>query len=176
MFIKSKMINNADFYVKLVDSDFLNLSKLNGVKIILTEKFDKKTNISTIKIYQYKYEPTKDFKGPIVVANAENYRVVIEYVKKHPNRVFAIIADFNSFIADSISHLNFIRSLSKVYSLPLLYGSGAKSSHDFVPPLVLKYALEFFYGEKNAENKKLYKYFFNSFESLVGDERYFEKV
>ncbi|MGC8592734.1 MAG: hypothetical protein ACP5LF_00365 [Nitrososphaeria archaeon] len=176
MFIKSKMIKEADFYVKLVDAEFLKLSKISGIKIILTEGFSRELNTAEINIYRYKYDPTKDFKGPLIVANTNNYKPALEYIKKHPNRVFAIIADLNSFVSDEISHLNFVKSLSKIYSIPLLYGSGAKNGFEFVPPIVLNYALEFFYGEINVERKKLYKALSERFYRLLGDERYFEKI
>ncbi len=178
MFIKSKKIKKTDFYVKLIDSEFLKLSKISGTKIILTERVEEglELDMSGLNIYQYKYEPSKDFKGPMIVANTKNYKLALEYIKKHPNRIFAIIADFNSFIFDNKAHLNFIKSLSKIYPMPLLYGSGAKNAQEFVPPVILSYALAFFYGEKNIENEKLYKTLFERFESLLGDGRYFEKV
>ena len=176
MFIRSKMIKETDFYVKLVDAEFLRLSEISGVKFVLTEGFSEELSITGINVYRYKYDPTKDFKGPFIVANANNYKQTLEYIKKHPNRVFAIIADLNSFMSDEMSHFNFIKLLNKVYSIPLLYGSGAKNGFEFVPPIILNYALEFFCGERNIERKKLYKTLSERFISLLGDERYFEKI
>ncbi|MFP3224208.1 MAG: hypothetical protein RXR30_00115 [Nitrososphaeria archaeon] len=176
MFIKNYVSKKADFYVKKVDKAFLTLSKITGIKIILAEEIEKNLEIKGINVYHYKYDPSKDFKGPLVTANVKNYKAVLEYIRKHPNRVFAVIVDFNNFITNNESHLDFIKSLRKIYPIPLLYGSGATNVHEFVSPIVLNYAVEFFYGIKNFENKKLYRSFFEKLASLLGDERYFEKI
>ncbi len=176
MFIKNDATKKADFYVKNVDKEFLMLSKIAGIKIILAEEIEKNLDTNGIDVYRYKYDPSKEFKGPLVTANIKNYKTVFEHIRKHPNRVFAVIADFNNFITDNESHLDFIKSLRKIYSIPLLYGSGATNVHELVSPVILNYAIEFFYGIKNFDDKKLYRSFFEKLTGLLGDERYFEKI
>jgi len=176
MFIKNDASKGVDLYVKKVDKEFLMLSKITGIKVILAEEIEKNLDTKGVDVYHYKYDPSKEFKGPLVTANIKNYKAVFEYIRKHPNRVFAVIADFNDFMTDDESHLDFIKSLRKIYSIPLLYGSGATNVHEFVSPVILNYAIEFFYGIKNFENKKQYRSFFEKFAGLLGDERYFEKI
>lgn len=168
-------LNKADLFVRFLDDAMLKLSEDLGYKLIIAKSAKIKENSRKVVVLKYKYDPENYFKGPIVVANKKNYKELMLFLKKHPNRALALAVNLNDFLFEKEKHVELLRSVSSLYPLPLYYVSSASKSEELLSPLELSYAVDFFY-RKDHEKSKIYKGFEEKAPSIFSDERYFERL
>ncbi|MGC8569017.1 MAG: hypothetical protein ACP5LW_03315 [Nitrososphaeria archaeon] len=177
MIVSGRELLEADMFIRLLDANSLSVLALIGTRVALVRDLEAKPSRSgKVKLYRYRYDPESDFRAPLIVASPKNYRDALAYVRKHPNRVLAVIADLNGFTMDPKAHGDFIKLLRETYRIPLLYASGARSAMDLAPPPVLRRALTLYFEENGFERKKMYRGLFESLPALLEDGRFFEEV
>ncbi len=177
MIVSARELLKADLFIRLVDANSLSVLDIIGTRVALARDIEVKPSRSRkVKLYRYRYDPERDFRAPLIVASPKNYKDAIAYVRRHPNRVLAVIADLNGFIMDPKAHSDFIRLLRETYRIPLLYASGAESAMDLAPPSILRRALTMYFEEEGFERKKMYRGLFESLPALLEDGRLFEEV
>lgn len=177
-----KKINRAnalpiDLYVKRIDEGVLKMAKLFNFKTLLCYCTERQMAVPFgMAIYRYKYNPEKDFKGPLVKINSENLEVLVEYVKAHANKIQGIILDFNEFREGRIDihALGYKLPFFQEHNIPIVFGSGASSAEQVVPTVTLRAAVKYLTPARNPDNSKAYKKFYKNLMAILLQGKYFE--
>jgi len=167
----------VDLYIKRIDNEILEtVRRFNYKTLVCYCDYNKKINSPGMYIFKYKYNPEKDFKGPLVKLSSQNLDELAEYIRGHPNRIQGIILDFNEFRNGSIdftalsSRLPFFQG----HNIPVLFGSGADSANRVLPAVTLKAAIKYLTPMKDPDNSKIYKKFYKNLFSILTQGKYFE--
>ncbi|MCL4343841.1 MAG: hypothetical protein JRN26_03560 [Nitrososphaerota archaeon] len=166
-----------DLYIKKIDEDILKMATLFNFKTLVCNCAGIQTVAPpAITIYKYKYNPEKDFKGPLVKLNSENLEALADYVKSHPNKIQGIILDFNEFRDKRIDYslLSYKLPFFQIHDIPIVFGSGASSSDQVVPSVTLRAAVKYFTPVRDPDNSKAYKKFYKNLMAILVQGKYFE--
>ncbi len=166
-----------DLYIKRINEGILEMARLLDFKTLVCYCTDRQTVASPgMAIYRYKYNPEKDFKGPLVKINSENLETLVEYVKNHSNKIQGIILDFNEFREGriDISALSYKLPFFQEHGIPIVFGSGAASADQVVPTVTLRAAVKYLTPARNPDNSKAYKKFYKNLMDILLQGKYFE--
>lgn len=175
--IYNRDIQPIDLYVKKIDKEMLKMAGFFNFKTLVCDgDIERDPTLPAITIFKYKYNPERDFKGPLVKISIDNFERLSDYIKNHPNKVQGIIIDFNEFRGNKINYLtlNFKLTFFEKHGIPLIFGSGANSASQIVPPATLKAAVKYLTPIKDPDNSKIYKKFYNNLMEILTQGKYFE--
>ncbi len=166
-----------DLYIRRIDDEILEMARQFNFKTLVCYcDVGKKIILPNMYIFKYKYNPEKDFKGPLVKINSENLDELTDYTKNHPNKIQGIILDFNEFRNGSIDYttLSYKLPFFQRHNIPVFFASGADSANKVLPEVTLKAAVKYLTPMKDPDNSRIYKKFYKNLFSVLTQGKYFE--